>query len=127
VGTPAGPPAILPALRSKRGAEAFSQEAFIMNLRYLIQAACVLAIALGAGLFAFGSYLDPQLDMSNPAQVVRNLTHEDREMHVIASTACGVGVGFMTLGGLGLVVPWVNVLVQKQIGRLDSEAPSEYK
>jgi len=98
-----------------------------MYLRSLIQAACVAAIALGAGLFAFGSYLRPGLDMSNPAQVVRDFGHEDREIHIIASTACGVGIGFMTLGGLGLIVPWVNVLMQKQGGRAESELPVEYK
>lgn len=92
-------------------------------MRYLIQAACVVAIALGGGLFAFGSYLEPRLDPTNPMEAVHSLS-QDRDTHFEASLACGFGVGFMTLGGLGLIVPWINILVFRQDERYDSPPPA---
>jgi len=82
------------------------------------QIAFVVAIALGAGLFAFGGYLEPSLDAISPVEMMR--TVHDRvksEEHYIASAARGLGIGLMTLGGLGLVVPWINMLLGRLAGR----------
>lgn len=90
------------------------------GIRELIQAVCVLAIALGAGLFGFGSYMRPdvEVNMNGPAAFVeqRQISESDWE---IAAICTGTGIGFITLGGLGLVVPWVNVVMSR--GRYASE------
>jgi hypothetical protein len=71
----------------------------------------VLAIALGGGLIAFGSKLEPQLNLTDPATVTRILeSYHDRDQHMVASVTTGFGMGFMLLGILGLVVPWLNKL-----------------
>jgi hypothetical protein len=80
------------------------------DVKYLIQAACIVAMALGGGLFAFGNYLEPQVDLSNPAAAAFQV-EVDRDTHLFASMSRGVGVGFMALGGLGLIVPWLNVMI----------------
>jgi len=94
------------------------------------QIAFVVAIALGAGLYTFGGYLEPSLDATNPAEMIRMVQAtnpaemmrmvQDRgrsEEHYIASAARGFGIGLMTLGGLGLVVPWINMLLGRFVGR----------
>ena len=90
-------------------------------MRDFIQAGSVVAFALGAGLFALGNYLQPQLTITNvnPADFARMFDHIS-DYHVGASVARGLGVGFMTLGGLGLIVPWINVFLARE--RLRKEA-----
>lgn len=85
----------------------------LRGIRGIIQAACVLAIAIGAGLFAFGNYLRPDFNPTNPAEFMQSFDQHD-QTRLMASTASGVGVGFMTLGALGLTVPWLNVLLNRQ-------------
>ena len=76
-----------------------------------IQIVCVLAIAVGSGLIAFGSKLEPQLNVTEPATMSRMLdSFEDRNQHYVASITSGVGSCLLILGILGLVVPWVNKL-----------------
>jgi hypothetical protein len=82
-------------------------------MRGVLQAACVVAIALGAGLFAYGSYVEPRNDPSNLAEFSR-LFDRPRDDRITSSAWRGFGVGFMTLGVLGLAVPWINVLVFRQ-------------
>ena len=78
-------------------------------MRRFIQLVCVLAIAVGTGLLAFGSHLEPQANLLDPATLAHQLnTFENRESHLIASTTCGVGIGLMIFGTLGLGMPWVN-------------------
>jgi len=84
--------------------------------RDIIQIVSVAALALGAGLFAFGRHLDPPLISGDAAAVAQSFaSHEDDDERLwSASVACGTGIGFMTLGALGLAVPWINTLVAKQ-------------
>lgn len=92
-------------------------------MRSLVQVVCVAALALGAGLFAFGGYLDPQPGLRSPDDVARFVGRfSDRDDRMMASIARGFGIGFMALGGLGLVVPWVNTLVAGA-GRRGGNAP----
>jgi hypothetical protein len=77
----------------------------------LSQLAAVIAIAAGAGLYSFSRHLDPPITQSLPADV-RMLI--DRNDHKIASVAGGWGMAFITLGVLGLTVPWTNAWVRKQ-------------
>jgi hypothetical protein len=70
-----------------------------------IQTLCIFAIAIGAGLFAFGRHLDPPFDPQNPA---RAAIHTDESTHIAASIACGMGVALITGGVLGLAIPWGN-------------------
>ncbi len=87
------------------------------------QIAFVVAVALGAGLFAFGGYIEPPLIAMNPGDMVRLVQEGVRsEEHYIASGARGFGIGLMTLGGLGLVVPWITMLLGRLVGR-KAEAP----
>jgi hypothetical protein len=83
-------------------------------MKGLIQLGCVIAIALGAGLFAFGSYFEPRIELNDPAAVASFIQHQGKDEHIAASLARGFGIGFITLGGLGLVVPWVNALLVRQ-------------
>ena len=83
-------------------------------MRHVIQGVCVLAIALGAGLFAFGSYWSQRESSSRPVDLARYYDHRNDEERQIASGTRGVGIWFMTLGALGLAVPWVNSLVSRK-------------
>jgi hypothetical protein len=88
-------------------------------MRVFIQTVCVFAIAVGAGLLAFGSRLEPPINLRDPATFARSaLTYEDRDWHVTASATSGVGTGLLILGTLGLVIPWVNRIACAQIGEL---------
>lgn len=71
-------------------------------MRVLIQAFCVLVIAVGSGLLAFGTHLAPQFNALDPAALARSF---DRDDHMTASITSGVGIGCMILGTLGLVIP----------------------
>ncbi|HEV8062202.1 MAG TPA: hypothetical protein VGP68_20150 [Gemmataceae bacterium] len=93
-------------------------------MRNFIQGVCVFAFALGAGLFAFGTYLQPELNFTNvnPVEFTRFFDHMN-EYRIGASIARGFGIGFMTLGGLGLIVPWVNVLLTRERSRVVATPP----
>ena len=96
-------------------------------MRRFAQAVCVLAIAIGSGLFSFGRYLEPQIDLKNPVEVAHLLSdYRAADQHFTASVCSGVGIGFLTLGTLGLVVPWINALMRKASGPQPSlsEPPS---
>ncbi len=83
-------------------------------MRRFGQAICILLIAIGSGLFSFGSFLEPRADFTNVAEVARQIDpYRSREEHFTASICRGVGIGCLTLGSLGLVVPWINLLVSK--------------
>src|SRR5262245_35274311 len=86
-------------------------------MRLLVQGVCVLAIALGAGLFSFGSYQSPRQDSTNPADLARYFDSRNYNERREASATRGVGIGLMTLGVLGVAVPWVNALVFRQRGQ----------
>ena len=78
-------------------------------MRRFAQAVCILAIAIGSGLFSFGRYLEPPVDLKNPADIVRLMgDYRATDQHYTASICSGVGIGFLILGSLGLTVPWIN-------------------
>src|ERR1700676_3033748 len=86
-------------------------------MRGFLQVVCVMAIALGAGLFAFGNYYEPRLDLNDPAKIANYMNDYGRAGsgdRIAASLARGFGIGFMTLGVLGLAVPWVNLLLLRK-------------
>lgn len=92
-------------------------------MRGFIQILCVLGIAVGGGLIAFGSKLEPQFDLADPATMTRLLdSYQNEDQHMIASIASGVGMGFMIFGILGLVVPWVNNLGTAMTGELSDNS-----
>ena len=98
-------------------------------MKNTFQIICVLAFSVGAGFFAFGGYLAPRLDLSDPAQITNYLEHQSnaiREEQIVASLARGFGVALMTFGGLGLVVPWANAIVARiQQQRPDAAKPPD--
>lgn len=83
-------------------------------MRGMLQIVCVVALALGAGLFATGRGLQPRQDLSEPLAAVLTTPREYEEQRAAAATYRGCGVGFMVLGALGLAVPWLNSLVSRR-------------
>lgn len=88
-------------------------------MKGLLQAICVLAIAIGSGLIAFGNKLEPQPNMTDPAAMAQFLnSYREGRDHFSASLTSGFGMGFLMLGTLGLVVPWLNKLGNAITGEL---------
>ncbi len=88
-------------------------------MRGFIQMVCVLAIAVGAGLLGFSNKLQPPFNPADPATLTRGATsYEDRDQVFTASVTGGVGIGFMLLGTMGLVIPWINRLGSAVTGDL---------
>ena len=86
-------------------------------MRVFGQIVSVFAIALGTGLLVAGSSLNPVVRLDNVGQVVRSLEWSARDAefyHSLAAGLKGPGAAFLTLGIVGLVVPWVNVLVYRR-------------
>jgi len=84
------------------------------QFRFIIQIVSVVAIALGVGLLVAGSSINPVASGDNVEQFVLAMEMSGREAefyHQLAMTLKGTGAGFLTLGVLGLLVPWANVLV----------------
>jgi hypothetical protein len=75
------------------------------------QLAATITVALGAGLFAYSRHLDPPLNVASPAFTMASMS---AHTHEVAALACGWGIGFITLGVLGLAVPWINAYVKRQ-------------
>ena len=89
-----------------------------------LQSVSILAIAIGSGLTAFSSKMEPSLKNLDPAVVTQfmNESWTSREQHFTASITSGVGMGFLILGVLGLVVPWINRLGSSLTGELSENS-----
>lgn len=79
-------------------------------MRNSAQILCVIAIGLGAGMFSVGHYLEPPLAGINPAELAQYQIRSE-EVHITASVLRGLGVCFLTTGILGIVIPWINVIL----------------
>ncbi|MDX1966367.1 MAG: hypothetical protein SFV23_04265 [Planctomycetaceae bacterium] len=83
-------------------------------MRFLIQSASVLAIAVGVGMLVAGSTAAPYLlvNAENERQMQLVLSSRPGEFyHGLAIGLKGFGSGFLTLGILGLVLPWIEVII----------------
>ncbi|AMV16458.1 hypothetical protein [Planctomyces sp. SH-PL14] len=69
-------------------------------MKGLIQFLCAFAIAIGLGVNAFGTHIDPS----------RGPMHYSEQLVLMSSMSRGVGVGLTALGILGLLLPLVSKL-----------------
>lgn len=91
-------------------------------MRGLMQVACVLAVAIGAGLMAFGSRLQPS-GLSDPLAAMQSLSdYKAVEVRMISSVACGFGTGLVVLGGFGLLMPLAKRFAALDLGRIEEHA-----
>jgi hypothetical protein len=91
----------------------------VRSVNSLTQLASVFAIAGGAGLCSYGRHIDPPLNANAPAALVSSVSQNTRE---VAAAVGGWGTGFITLGSLGLVIPWINSYIRHQA--LQSQPPA---
>ncbi len=83
-------------------------------MRSLLQFASVLALALGVGLVVAGQSMSTGWRSGDMSQMMRSLERSSREAQeerMMTSMLFGFGAGFLSLGALGLIVPWCNALV----------------
>jgi hypothetical protein len=86
------------------------------KLRAARQTACALSIALGvclltAGIYATGMYRDGSLEEFATSVGMR--PSETGQMIATVTIIKGLGAGAITLGVLGLVIPWINAVVHR--------------
>ena len=91
--------------------------------RAFLQFCCVSLIAIGAGSFSYGRYLEPPLQPNDPAAYVRQFGYDAERTHREVSVAKAIGTGLLIFGTLGLVVPYVNALIAWGRSR-ESAAPA---
>ena len=84
-------------------------------MRGFVLMVCVFFIAIGAGLFAFGSHLEPRGNLADPATLAHSMGPLRDEHHMTAAISCGTGFGFMILGILGILIPWARGIEFRQI------------
>ena len=81
-------------------------------MQQLLQWFSVLLIAVGAGLNSFSSVLEPPITMANLTAAPWHAgDYESREQHLMAAVTAGIGVGLMTLGAFGLILPLLRRLL----------------
>lgn len=91
-------------------------------MRGLMQIACVLGVAVGAGLLAFGNRLQPSV-LSDPVAAMHRLSdHEAVQLRTISAVTCGFGTGLVVLGGLGLLMPLAKRFGELDLGRIEEHA-----
>jgi hypothetical protein len=80
----------------------------------LSQLAAVFAIAGGAGLTSFSRHVDPPFSAASMTAITAPVSQSDR---AVAAMAGGWGSAFITLGSLGLAVPWINAYMKQQFAQ----------
>jgi hypothetical protein len=83
-------------------------------IRAFLQFCCVFMIAVGAGSFSYGCYLEPPLQPFDPGAFARQFDLQAERTRSAISAAKAIGTGLMTLGALGLVVPCVNAVIARR-------------
>lgn len=82
--------------------------------RGISQFLSAFAIAAGIGLLVAGSSLYPCVPPHDIGQALSSLRWSARDAQLsleLAASLKGSGAGVLTLGILGLVIPWVNTLM----------------
>jgi hypothetical protein len=83
-------------------------------MRIFLQIVSVLFIAIGVGLLVAGRSAQPAfgVDSSGDPMRAQAWSAHNAEFYVtLAVVLKGTGAGFLTLGILGLLVPWANTLI----------------
>jgi MFS family permease len=100
-----------------------------VTVRVIGQIVSVFAVALGVGLLVAGSMIDPVLRADNLDQIVATLERSANEVEFyrnLTAGLIGIGAASLTLGILGLVVPWANVVVYgRRAGALPKSEPAK--
>ena len=84
-------------------------------MRSFGQMICILFIAVGAGLFAFGSHLEPRFNLADPASLARSMDMRQDAHHMMASVSSGIGIGLMALGIMGILIPLAKTIEFRQL------------
>lgn len=96
-------------------------------MRGVLQLISAFLVALGIGLIVAG-------DTARPTLAVNNLNPGTQTVHVefpgrsdfyfgLAIALNGFGAGFLTLGSIGLVLPFINALAVRRAPHTSSAAP----
>jgi hypothetical protein len=87
-----------------------------------VQVLSVVAVGVGVGLLVAGYTAAPVMQVEHSGEViwsVRLPSHQIESYLDLAIALKGFGAGLLTLGLLGLLVPWINTLTD---GRHSSSA-----
>ena len=79
-----------------------------------VQVLSVVAVGVGVGMLVAGSTADPTVQVEEMGEYFgpsHLSSYEARFYHDLAIALKGCGAGFLSLGLLGLFVPWINALL----------------
>lgn len=91
-----------------------------------VQVLSVVAIGLGVGLLVAGNTASPLAEVERNGEVVWSVRLSSYQMefyHDLAIALNGFGAGLLTLGLLGLFVPWINAFLERRCRPAPLESP----
>lgn len=91
-----------------------------------VQVLSVVAVGLGMGLLVAGNTASPVAEVESNGEVrwsVRLSSSQMEFYHDLAVALNGFGAGLLTLGLLGLFVPWINAFLERRRRPAALESP----
>jgi len=94
-------------------------------MRVLFQLAGIVSVALGVGMIVAGCNYSSDLHANGKdlTKLVPQTANEIRDVRYTSTVLLGFGSGFLTVGLLGLIVPWINSCVYRRRSAGPSPAP----
>lgn len=86
-------------------------------MRAGVQLVSILAFSIGMGLLIGGRSINPEPRGDHVVQAIQAVQRHDRNYEFyrdLSSGLKGAGAALLTLGSLGLIVPWVNILIDRR-------------